>query len=126
MKFLVEYIPSATGPSLPIEHQFDLARVEFGRLGATVSLVQLDPHYVAPGLDSPFAVRPYSTDAVVVEIPNLSVLCRYVADTGRTLNLMAGSSWESINQGELLTHKLFVFVDGYGDREDCEAPGGCN
>ena len=126
MKFLIEYLPRAEDPNLPIELQFELAKTEFGHLGAAVNRVPLDPHFVTPGVDSPYAVRPYSDDALVVEIASLEVLVRYVADTGRTINLMAASAWETMNRGELLTHRLYIFHNGFGDREDLEAPGGCD
>ena len=101
-----------------MDRQFELARAELHHLGATVSLVQLDPHFVTPGHDSPYAIRPYANDAIVVDLPDLGVLCRYLEDTGRSANVMAGSAWETTGGGkELLKFKMFVAVDGFVDRD---------
>lgn len=118
MKFILEFLPDAAGIALHVDMQFELARGEFQHLGATVSRVELDAHFVAPGHDSPYAIRPYADDAVVVDIPDLGVLCRYLEETGRSANLMAGSAWETTGGGkELLKFKMFVAVDGFVDRE---------
>ena len=119
MNFMVEYLPGKTGKQLSPREQFERADDEFGRLGAAVTLVQLDPHLCAPGVDCPFAARPFSEDAVVLDVTDLAILTRYVTDTGRSVNVMAASTWESTNGGrEVLTLRLFVSADGFCERAE--------
>src|ERR1019366_6879272 len=79
MKFMFDYLPSVYGQDMPVDRQFELAQAEFRDVAATVRVVDLDPHFVRPGEDSPFAVRPFAERALVVELNDLASLCRYAS-----------------------------------------------
>ena len=118
---MFDYQPSVAGHDLPVDRQFALAQAEFRDVAATVRVVDLDPHFLRPGEDSPFVVRPFVERALVVELNDLGSLCRYASVSGRAVTLMEASAWESTDEGAtLLLYRVFASCDGHcGPIEEC-------
>lgn len=119
MKFMVDFLPAASGVTLTAEQLFELVQPEFAAVKAEVGLVELDAHSPIGLCDSPFEKRRCAETAVVVEIRDLATLVEYASATGRVISLMEASAWSMSGAGStLLTHRLFVNHGSYCERDE--------
>jgi hypothetical protein len=119
MKFMVEFLPAASGITLTAEQTFELVQPEFAAVNGQASLVELDAYSAIGVGDSPFEQRRYAETAVVVDIPNLATLVDYASATGRVITIMAASAWSMSDAGStLLTHRLYVTEGSYCERDE--------